>query len=205
MRAKSIKNTARVNAELSPAELKGHLKKAQATNSAYATYLAALEAELAQWRAGAVVDQSDWALPEKSGAANLPGAGPPAPGAGKRTPASPPPTGTSRSMTPINPAIESLRGVLDSRPQTPTVLGLEKDEREEFLKRENELSDQLAEKVHITPLITNLVFLFTIFQESALAAQDKHVKEIREELAFLREQEAAISKVRTLLFRIYMC
>jgi kinesin family protein 5 len=37
-----------------------------------------------------------------------------------------------------------------SRPDTPTVYsfsGLEKDEREEFLKRENELSDQLAEKV----------------------------------------------------------
>jgi kinesin family protein 5 len=50
-------------------------------------------------------------------------------------------------MTPINPTIESLRGVIDSRPQTPTVLGLEKDEREEFLKRENELTDQLAEKV----------------------------------------------------------
>jgi kinesin family protein 5 len=150
MRAKSIKNTARVNAELSPAELKGLLKKAQAANSAYATYLAALESELAQWRAGAVVDQSEWALPEKSGAAGLPGAGPPAPGTGKRTPASPPPTGTSRSMTPINPTIESLRGVLDSRPQTPTVLGLEKDEREEFLKRENELSDQLAEKVRMS-------------------------------------------------------
>ncbi|CAE6504115.1 unnamed protein product [Rhizoctonia solani] len=176
MRAKSIKNTARVNAELSPAELKGLLKKAQSTNSTYATYLGALEAELAQWRAGAVVDQSDWALPEKSGASNLPGAGPPAPGAGKRTPVSPPPTGTSRSMTPINPTIESLRGVIDSRPQTPTVLGLEKDEREEFLKRENELTDQLAEK------------------ESTLTSQEKLLKEIREELAFLREQEATISK-----------
>ncbi|KAH7341124.1 kinesin heavy chain [Rhizoctonia solani] len=176
MRAKSIKNTARVNAELSPAELKGLLKKAQSTNSTYATYLGALEAELAQWRAGAVVDQSDWALPEKSGASSLPGAGPPAAGAGKRTPVSPPPTGTSRSMTPINPTIESLRGVIDSRPQTPTVLGLEKDEREEFLKRENELTDQLAEK------------------ESTLTAQEKLLKEIREELAFLREQEATISK-----------
>ncbi|KAF8744778.1 Kinesin heavy chain, partial [Rhizoctonia solani] len=176
MRAKSIKNTARVNAELSPAELKGLLKKAQAANSTYATYLGALEAELAQWRAGAVVDQSDWALPEKSGASNLPGAGPPAAGAGKRAPVSPPPTGTSRSMTPINPTIESLRGVIDSRPQTPTVLGLEKDEREEFLKRENELTDQLAEK------------------ETTLSAQDKLLKEIREELAFLREQEATSSK-----------
>ncbi|KAF8609864.1 kinesin heavy chain [Ceratobasidium sp. AG-I] len=176
MRAKSIKNTARVNAELSPAELKGLLKKAQATTSTYTAYLTSLESELAQWRAGAVVDQSDWALPEKSGAAGLPGVGAPASVAGKRTPVSPPPTGTSRSMTPINPTIESLRGVLDSRPQTPTVLGLEKDEREEFLKRENELTDQLAEK------------------ESTLVAQEKLLKEIREELVFLREQEATISK-----------
>jgi len=176
MRAKSIKNTARVNAELSPAELKGLLKKAQATTSTYTAYLTSLESELAQWRAGAVVDQSDWALPEKSGAVGLPGVGAPASVAGKRTPVSPPPTGTSRSMTPINPTIESLRGVLDSRPQTPTVLGLEKDEREEFLKRENELTDQLAEK------------------ESTLASQEKLLKEIREELTFLREQEATISK-----------
>ncbi|QRW27687.1 kinesin motor domain protein [Rhizoctonia solani] len=156
MRAKSIKNTARVNAELSPAELKGLLKKAQAANSTGRPIGLGTSGEVR--------------------ASNLPGAGPPAAGAGKRAPVSPPPTGTSRSMTPINPTIESLRGVIDSRPQTPTVLGLEKDEREEFLKRENELTDQLAEK------------------ETTLSAQDKLLKEIREELAFLREQEATSSK-----------
>ena len=80
-------------------------------------------------------------------------------------------------MTPLNPALESLRGDLDSRPQTPTVVGLDKDEREEFLKRENELSDQLAEK------------------ESALAAVEKQIKETREELAFLKEQESGLSTV----------
>ena len=67
---------------------------------------------------------------------------------------------------------------MDSRPQTPTVIGLDKDEREEFLKRENELSDQLAER------------------EGALVAAEKLVKELKEELAFLKEQEAASSKVR---------
>lgn len=80
-------------------------------------------------------------------------------------------------MTPLNPAIESLRGDLDSRPQTPTVVGLDKDEREEFLKRENELSDQLAEK------------------ESALVASEKQLKETREELTFLKEQERTLSTV----------
>ncbi len=78
-------------------------------------------------------------------------------------------------MTPLNPAIENLRGDLDSRPQTPTVIGLDKDEREEFLKRENELSDQIAEK------------------ESALVASEKALKETREELAFLKEQERSLS------------
>ncbi|KAG9318498.1 hypothetical protein JVU11DRAFT_589 [Chiua virens] len=53
---------------------------------------------------------------------------------------------------------------------------MDKDEREEFLRRENELSDSLAEK------------------ESALASAEKLVKELREELAFLREQEASVSK-----------
>ena len=73
--------------------------------------------------------------------------------------------------------LEGLRSEIDSRPQTPTVIGLEKDEREEFLRRENELSDQLAEK------------------ESALAAAEKLVKELKEELAFLKEQEVSLSKV----------
>lgn len=71
--------------------------------------------------------------------------------------------------------LQDLRSDLDSRPQTPTVVGLDKDEREEFLKRENELSDQLAER------------------ESALRAAEKLVAELKEELAFLKEQEASLS------------
>lgn len=57
---------------------------------------------------------------------------------------------TPRSQTPVNPLIDNLRGEMGespSRPSTPTVIGLDKDEREDFLKRENELTDQLAEKV----------------------------------------------------------
>lgn len=166
IRAKSIKNTARVNAELSPAELKAQLKKVQAANAGYQTYIAALEAELAIWRNGGSVDQSEWASPDKT---STPVA--------KKTPQVSTPSTPARSMTPLNPAIESLRGDLDSRPQTPTVIGLDKDEREEFLKRENELSDQLAEK------------------ESALVASEKQLKETREELTFLKEQERTLSTV----------
>lgn len=167
IRAKSIKNSARVNAELSPLELKGLLAKAQAANTQYQKYIAALEAELAIWRAGGHVDQADWASSDKasSGVVSAP----------KKTPTSPTPSST-RSATPIIPALEGLRNDLDSRPQTPTVVGLDKDEREEFLKRENELSDQLAER------------------ESALNGAQKLVGELKEELAFLKEQEASLSK-----------
>lgn len=170
IRAKSIKNTARVNAELSPLELKGLLGKAQAKNISFEKYIAALEAELAIWRSGGSVDQADWVSSDKAAAA--PAAKKPA-ASTSSTPA--------RSMTPVNPAIEGLRGDLESRPQTPTVVGLEKDEREEFLKRENELSDALAER------------------EGTLAAAEKLVKELRDELVFLKEQEASLSGVSLLI------
>ncbi|KAK1236545.1 hypothetical protein PQX77_000238, partial [Marasmius sp. AFHP31] len=177
IRAKSIKNSARVNAEMSPHELKGLLAKAQAANTSYQKYIAALEAELAIWRGGGHVEEAEWATPGKSGApASSAGASAAAP---KKTPTSPAPStpiSTSRSMTPVNPAIEGLRSELDSRPQTPTVVGLDKDEREDFLRRENELSDALAEK------------------ESTLNTAEKLVKELKEELTFLKEQEATVSK-----------
>ncbi|KAJ3919121.1 kinesin heavy chain [Lentinula edodes] len=175
IRAKSIKNSARVNAELSPAELKNLLTKAQSSNTGYQKYIAALEAELAIWRSGSQVEESEWATTAKAGA---PAFAAPSTAAAPKAPTSPTPstTASSRSMTPINPAIEGLRSELGSRPQTPTVLGLEKDEREDFLRRENELSDALAEK------------------ESALVTADKLVKELKEELTFLKEQEATVNK-----------
>ncbi|KAG8901134.1 hypothetical protein FRB99_005550, partial [Tulasnella sp. 403] len=160
MRAKSIKNSARVNAELSPAELKGLLKKAQTSNSTYQAYIAALEAELAVWRSGGKVEPSNYATADRAGVVVSP--------VTKKPP-------SSRAMTPSIPALESLRD-LESRPQTPTIVGLDKDEREEFLKRENELTDQLAEK------------------ESALSAQAKLLADLREELSFVKEQESSMSQ-----------
>ncbi|KAF8559592.1 kinesin heavy chain [Imleria badia] len=166
IRAKSIKNTARVNQELSPLELKGLLSKAQLANTRHLAYIQALEAELAIWRSGGAVEQGEWATSDK-----------PIPPVGvSKKPTSSPTPSTVRSMTPVNPILEGLRSDIDSRPQTPTVIGMDKDEREEFLRRENELSDLLAEK------------------ESALATAEKLVKELREELVFLREQEASVSK-----------
>ncbi|TQS32994.1 hypothetical protein Golomagni_06675, partial [Golovinomyces magnicellulatus] len=57
----------------------------------------------------------------------------------------------------------------------PSII-LEKDEREEFLRRENELQDQLAEK------------------ESAAAAAEKQLREIKEELSFLKEHDGKVGK-----------
>lgn len=174
IRAKSIKNSARVNAELSPLELKGLLAKAQAANTSYQKYIAALEAELAIWRSGGKVEESEWASSGKAAA--------PSAAASAKTPTSPnpsTPTTASRSMTPVLPAVEGLRSELTSRPQTPTVIPLEADERDAFLKRENELSDALAER------------------ETALGAAEKLVKELKEELAFLKEQEATVNKARS--------
>ncbi|KAJ7774848.1 kinesin heavy chain [Mycena metata] len=177
IRAKSIKNSARVNAELSPLELKGLLQKAKVANASYEKHIAALEAELAIWRSGGHVEESEWAKSTSAGASAAAAAAP------KKAPASPSavpttPIATSRSLTPVNPLVEGLRSELEvSRPQTPvSLIALEKDEREDFLRRENELSDLLAEK------------------ESALTTADKLVKELREELVFLKEQEAGVNK-----------
>ncbi|WVR04991.1 hypothetical protein IAU60_002003 [Kwoniella sp. DSM 27419] len=172
MRAKSIKNKARVNVEMSPAELKAMLKKTVAELASVREHTASLEEEVKSWRAGVKVDQANW-TPSLSLAAG---------GTASTTkritsPMPATPGGTlsypSRAGTPGG-LLSSAEG---SRPDTPTVfsLGFDKDEREEFLRRENELSDQLADK------------------ESALAAQEKLIADMRDELAYLKEQEASVS------------
>ncbi|OCF35334.1 kinesin [Kwoniella heveanensis BCC8398] len=174
MRAKSIKNKARVNVEMSPAELKALLKKTVAELASVRETAASLEEEVKIWRSGGKVEQSNWASAlshaTSSGAAAV----------AKRVtspmPATPSGTSTpSRANTPGGLLPSAMDG---SRPDTPTVysLGFDKDEREEFLKRENELSDQLAEK------------------ESALAAQEKLMADMKDEVAYLKEQEASMSK-----------
>lgn len=146
MRAKSIKNKARVNAELSPAELKALLKKAQRDHAHAGAYIGLLEHEVNIWRSGGTVDQAQWASMEKAlglGAGELEKlVGPPPRGSGASTPGTP-----SRSFTPINPALERIGEGEQSRPFTPVAGNLEKDERDDFLRRENELGDQLAKTV----------------------------------------------------------
>jgi kinesin family protein 5 len=147
MRAKSIKNKARVNAEMSPAELKALLKKTVAELAAVREHAASLEEEVKVWRAGGTVHKESWtpSLGDslKSGGNMI---------ATARKATSPIPSTPGYPSTPSRMSTPS--GLLpsafsESRPDTPSTfsISMDKDEREEFLKRENELSDQLAEKV----------------------------------------------------------
>lgn len=164
MRAKSIKNKARINAELSPAELKILLKKAQRDYQNSGLYIGLLEKEVEVWRSGGKVDREAWASMEKAlglGVGELEKLVGPAKG---------------RSGTPVNPVLERVGDEGGSRPLTPVVGGFEKDEREEFLRRENELGDQLAKT------------------ESQLSSQEKLITDLKEELTSLKESEQSASK-----------
>src|ERR1700712_3348514 len=56
-RAKTIKQKAKINAEISPAELKALLKKVQTQVTSFETYITDLHGEIQQWRSGESVPQ----------------------------------------------------------------------------------------------------------------------------------------------------
>ncbi|KAJ5220553.1 hypothetical protein N7468_009757 [Penicillium chermesinum] len=144
VRAKAIKNKAKVNAELSPAELKILLRKAQTQVTNFETYISALESEVNTWRGGESVPKEQWTPARSSELRRRPGC---------RRPLEPKPLG----LTPD----------LENGPAPPSLV-LEKDEREEFLRRENELQDQLAEK------------------ETHIANVERSLREAREELKSIK-------------------
>ncbi|EWC46073.1 kinesin heavy chain [Drechslerella stenobrocha 248] len=150
MRAKAIKNKAKINAELSPAELKALLRKAQQQMYTFQEYVSSLEGEVSVWRSGESVTRDRWVVPTSAVEAIIHQAAQPASATGPR-------------------------GDRGSVGATPTVM-LDKDEKEEFLKRENELQDQLAEK------------------ESAAAAAEKILIALREELSVYREKDKTMGK-----------
>ena len=147
MRAKTIKNKAKVNAELSPQELKRQLKLAQNQAMSFEKYIQSLDAEIQSWRRGESVPQEKWVPPLSGGKTET----------------------RVRAETPSRP--DQLRAETPSRPDsrtgerssTPSII-LEKDERDDFMRRENELQDQLAEK------------------ESQATNLERAVKDLREEL-----------------------
>ncbi|KAL8894759.1 MAG: hypothetical protein Q9192_004067 [Flavoplaca navasiana] len=167
VRAKAIKNKAKINAELSPLELKNLLKKAQSQVTTYENYVANLEGEVQLWRGGETVPREKWAAPLAGDTVT-----------GMRTESRPQrpstpsrlPTDSTRSETPSRS--DSRVG---DRSSTPSIV-FEKDEREEFLRRENELQDQLAEK------------------ETQLSAAEKGWREAKLELQALKDNTTRSSK-----------
>ncbi|KAF2773273.1 kinesin [Teratosphaeria nubilosa] len=163
-RAKTIKQKAKVNEELSPAQLKAMLKKAQAQVGSFEDYIRSLEGEVQNWRKGEQVPKERW-TPALKDIGARPAQTPARPGTPSRL--------KSGTDAPGTPRTES-RIELD-RAGTPS-LALDKDEKEEFLKRENELQDQLAEK------------------ESSLTAAEQALEQARNELRDLRESSASSSR-----------
>ncbi|KAJ3385123.1 hypothetical protein HDU84_002443 [Entophlyctis sp. JEL0112] len=130
--AKSIKNKAKINAELSPTELKNLLKKAKYDIQQLQVYIVSLENEVKIWRSGTSVPKADWVKALDVGA--LLGEG--SSGA----------SSNGVSATNGTPAVASAlpAHMLAERAGTPQP-PLSPDERDAFLQRENELGDQLAE------------------------------------------------------------
>lgn len=164
VRAKAIKNKAKINAELSPAELKQLLRKAQSQVTSFENYISNLEGEVQLWRSGEAVPKDRW-TPSRA----IEGVGAPKADARQR-PGTPSRLQEARSETPSRPDSR-----LGERASTPSIV-LEKDEREEFLRRENELQDQLAEK------------------ETQIANVERSLHDAREELKTMKENASRTSK-----------
>ncbi|OOO08214.1 Kinesin, motor region domain protein [Aspergillus oryzae] len=162
VRAKAIKNKAKVNAELSPAELKQLLRKAQSQVTNFESYISALETEVHVWRSGESVPKDRW-TPGRNDVVSATKA------EARPRPSTPSRLQEARSET---PRPDSRVG---DRSSTPSLV-LEKDEREEFLRRENELQDQIAEK------------------ESHIVNVERGLREAREELRALKENSARSGK-----------
>ncbi|KAJ9093382.1 hypothetical protein QFC21_006412 [Naganishia friedmannii] len=155
MRAKSIKNKARVNTEMSPAELRIVLSKIKGELVFVDTYKDALLGEVGVWRTGKKVEEPDWATEEKVRMIMLAGNGSSGgltAGAGRdvQSQRRPPssllsPTLTSASGTPSRSASPSVFGTGRDTPSIPRL------ELDEFLRRQvdpkskaDAVTDQLA-------------------------------------------------------------
>ena len=146
MRAKTIKCKAKANVDLSPAELKNLLKKAQIEVKDLRTHITGIESELAEWRAGTSVPESNW----------WPFLG----------------TGTAPGM----PVQRESSSTSLNKEADKSVNTMSEDEKEEFLRRENELSDLLSEK------------------EAELKQKLDLVESLNEQLTFVVAQKDELSK-----------
>ena len=165
VRAKSIKNKAKINAELSPTELKLLLKKAQSQVTTFENYVSTLEGEVQLWRQGESVPREKWTSPISDGSVS-----------GLRSDSKPPRPATPSRLQDVgrdSPSRPDSR--VAERASTPSLI-LEKDERDDFLRRENEFQDQIAEK------------------ETIIAAVEKSLRDAKEELAYLKEHDTRTGK-----------
>ncbi|KAF1956971.1 kinesin-domain-containing protein [Byssothecium circinans] len=163
MRAKSIKNKAKVNAELSPTELKAMLKKAQGQITTFEQYIASLEGEVTIWRNGESVPKESWTPALEAGVTGA-----------RKAPSTPRALRLDAAKSPETPSRPDSRMDLD-RAGTPSI-PLEKDEKDEFLRRENELQDQVAER------------------ETQLSKIEDQLKTTKEELQYFRERDSKSNK-----------
>lgn len=165
VRAKSIKNNAKVNQEMSSSELKAHLRKAQSESSTFKEYISLLEEEIGTWRRGESVPKERW-TPALKGPATRP--------ITTRPPSTPNILQEQQRRGSETPSRPGSR--LDmSRAMTPTS-AIDRDEREEFLERENELQDQIAEK------------------ESAISTAEKALREAQAEVKELRDRSSQVTQ-----------
>ncbi|KAI9468504.1 MAG: kinesin heavy chain [Benjaminiella poitrasii] len=164
-RAKTIKNKAKVNADLSPAELRALLKRVKSDAVSYKVYIEALEKEIGLWRSGQVVLESNWASKDLTAAT-------------KSSMSKAAPSQTGASLSPLTPPPTPFKLSIDddSRPSTPAIV-LNMDEKDEFLKREQELLEQISEKT------------------AELSNRAKQVEEVQSILKELKEKERSLSQV----------
>ena len=111
VRAKTIKNSVHVNAELPPGELKLLLAKVRLDLETFQTHARGLEKEVCVWRYGSRVPEDQW-IPLKY-------------------------------MNSLS-SVKGPKATILSKSNLS--LEMSQNERDSFLQRENEFSDQLAEK-----------------------------------------------------------
>ncbi|KAJ3132845.1 hypothetical protein HK100_004901 [Physocladia obscura] len=185
MRAKSIKNKAKINAELSPTELKNLLKKAKHDMQQLQIYINSLENEVKIWRSGTSVPKADWV--RALDVAALLG--------DTSSPAS-----SNSNLLAVASAIPAhIQQLIDGRAGTP-LPPLSQDERDAFLQRENELSDQLAEaqaamkeaKASAEALLEELTFLKG--KDGEIGAENKNMSGTLNELKLELEKVSCENK-----------
>jgi len=165
VRAKKIHNKAKINAELSPEQLKALLKRAQTQVTTFEDYLSTLEGEVNLWRNGDRVPRERW-TPARSSQAGSSSKGRPEVRALPPTPSRSTSTDSRRPESFVRP---DSRFEIE-RSSTPSTIS-DRDEREEFLRRENELVDQVTER------------------ESQLAKAEAELAALRLEVPILKQQQ----------------